>query len=302
MDFTLHTLGCGSAKPSVRHNPSCTVLDIRGTLYMIDCGEGAQQMFQRQRLKFTRLRHIFLTHLHGDHWLGLPGLLSTLSLTKCTGTVTVHTFKEGIEVIKPLMDLMGRDMSYNLEFHEIAYTDTEVFSNDYLTIDSLALCHKIPSVGYLFKEKARPRHINSAMTDYHKVPYSAMQSLRDGMDYVKPDGTVLPNAMLTTPPTPSVSYAHISDTAYIPDLAARIGSVDLLLHESTYLQSDEKDAQLRGHSTALQAAMVARDAGASRLLLTHFSSRYKNEDMFTLEAKEIFPNSILNREGLTIKL
>lgn len=302
MDFTLHTLGCGSAKPSGKHNPSCTVLDIRGSLYMIDCGEGAQQMFQRQRLKFTRLRHIFLTHLHGDHWLGLPGLLSTLSLTKCTGSVMVHTFQEGADMLRSIMNTINREQSYELEYDIIEPTDAMIYENDFLSIRSVELNHRVPTVGYVFEEKPRKRHIIKSMTDFHGVPYSAMERIRNGADFVRKDGTVIKNEMLTSAATPSVSYAHISDTAYMPNLAEKIGSVDLLLHESTYLEEHVADAHARFHSTAREAAMVAKECNAKKLLLSHFSSRYKDEEAFVREGSEVFNNCILNREGLTLKL
>lgn len=302
MDFTHHTLGCGSAKPSGRHNPSCTVLDIRGTLYMIDCGEGTQQMFQRQKLKFNRLRHIFLTHLHGDHWLGLPGLLCTLNLTQCEGKITLHTFREGIELISRMMAMLCPEPKYDLEYAEIKVQEEVIYDNNHLSIRTLPLQHRVPTVGYLIEEKPRLRHIRRDMTDFHAVPYSAMESLREGKDFVKPDGTVIPNRMLTSAPTPSVSYAHISDTAYTPALAQKIGSVDLLLHESTYLEKDKADARMRGHSTAREAACTAYEAGAKRLLLTHFSSRYKDDSLFEAEARDVFKDSVAAKEGMKISL
>lgn len=302
MDFTLHTLGCGSAKPSAVHQPSCTVLDIRGTLYMIDCGEGSQQMFQRRRLKFNRLRHIFLTHLHGDHWLGLPGLLCTLSLTQCTGKITIHTFKEGIEMLKSIMGMIGKEPPYDLEFNEITTDDKEILNNNYLRVSTVKLSHRVAAVGFIFEEKPRPRHILREMTDYHNVPFTYMERLRNGEDFLKGDGTIIPNSHLTTEPTPSVRYAHISDTCYLPELASKIGPADLLLHESTYLDENKAEAHQRGHSTATEAARMALASGAKRLLLTHFSSRYRDDSLFAKEARKIFANSDINYEGLVIKL
>lgn len=301
-NFKLFTLGCGSAKPSAKHNPSCTVLDIRGTLYMIDCGEGAQQMFQRMRLKFTRLNHIFITHLHGDHCLGLPGLLCSLSLVKCNGTVTVHTFPEGVCLFKEIMNFMGRDLTYDLRFEEIAPTDALLLDTPAISVKSVKLEHRVPAVGYVFEEKPKQRHIIREMIDFHKIPFSKINDIKSGADYVNPEGRVIPNAMLTTPADPSFKYAHISDTMYMPQLAEKIHGADLLLHESTYLEGDGNDAVKRGHSTARQAAMVARAADAKKLILTHFSSRYRDESVYLNEAREVFQNSILNREGLVLEL
>ena len=301
-DFVIHTLGCGSAKPSLRHQPSCTVVEHRGSLYMIDCGEGAQLAFMKQRLSFTKLRHIFITHLHGDHVLGLPGLLSTLALTGNGGELTIHTFQEGAGQIKSMIDYFCRDTPFEIKYDIIKPEEKIILDTKSLTVRTLPLEHRIPTVGYVFEEKPKPRHINPAMTDFHQVPVAMMKRIKEGEDFMKPDGTVVPNKMLTTDADPSYSYAHISDTAYMPQLAGKIGPVDLLFHETTYLNDREADAIERGHSTARQAAMVARDAGAKCLLTGHYSSRYTDDTLFLKEAQEVFPNVILNTEGLRIDI
>lgn len=300
--FTLHTLGCGSAKPTPRHNPSCTVLDIRERLFMIDCGEGAQKEMQRQRLRMNRLNHIFLTHLHGDHCLGLPGLLGTLGLMGCEGEVSVHTFGHGIKILKRITDFFCGNLPYTLRFNEIDCTEAIVLETDALTIRTIPLEHRVPTVGYIFEEKPKPRHLIKEMLDFHQVPLSQRQFIKSGADFIKEDGTVIPNSMLTRDADPSLSYAHISDTSYMPGLADKIRGVDLLFHETTYLDENRAEAALRGHSTAKEAAMVARDAGAKALLTGHYSSRYKDEDLFRKEAEQIFGNVILNREGTEIRI
>lgn len=300
--FTLHTLGCGSAKPSVRHNPACTVLDIRSNLFMFDCGEGAQQAFQRQRLKFTRLNHIFLTHLHGDHCLGLIGLLSSMSLMHRGGTVNVYTFSQGIDIFRRMLRFFGGDMTYDVNFVEIKPEATEIYSDNAISIRTIPLNHRVPTVGYVVEEKPKLRHIDRAAVDWFKVPVSAMKSIKEGNPFVTPDGRTIPADRLTTPPSPSVSYAHISDTAPFEGLASAIGPVDLLMHETTYLSENKADATQRGHSTSIDAATTARDAGAKRLLTGHYSSRIHNENQILEEARTIFPNTILNREGLVLPL
>lgn len=301
-DFTVHTLGCGSAKPSLRHQPSCTVVEHRGSLYMIDCGEGAQLAFMKQRLSFSKLRHIFLTHLHGDHVLGLPGLVSTLALTGNGGELTIHTFEEGARQLKQMIDYFCRDTPFKLNFNIIKPEEKVILDTKSLTVRSIPLNHRVPTVGYVFEEKPKQRHINPEMTNYHQVPVVMMKRIKAGEDYVKPDGTVIPNSWLTTDADPSLSYAHISDTAYMPEIAEKIGPVDLLFHETTYLNDREADAIERRHSTARQAAMVARDAKAKRLLTGHYSSRYNDDSLFLKEAREVFPDVILNTEGLRINL
>lgn len=300
--FIVHTLGCGSAKPSLRHNPSCTVVEHRGTLYMVDCGEGAQQAFMRQHLSFSRLRHLFITHLHGDHVFGIPGLIGSLALGGIGGELTIHTFQEGMIQLKQIFDYFCRERPFKINFNVIKPEEAIILETKSLTVRTIPLDHRIPAVGFVFEEKPKERHINPEMTEFHRVPVSMMKSIKAGDDFIKPDGTVIPNSWLTTDPTPSLSYAHISDTAYMPDIAKKIGPVDLLFHETTYLDNLKEQAFERGHSTAKQAAMVARDAGAKRLLTGHYSSRYTDETPFLEEASEIFPNVILNKEGISISL
>lgn len=300
--FDVHVLGCGSAKPSLCHNPSSTVVDFRENLFMIDCGEGAQKEFQRQRLKFSRLNHIFLTHLHGDHVFGLPGLIGTMALSGLEGDITIHTFEDGRKILSEIFDYFNRGLPIKVNFNVIKPEEATVFENDALLVRSIPLDHKIPAVGYVFEEKPRLRHINRGMCDFHEVPLWAYNSIKAGNDFVKPDGTVISNALLTKDPAAARSYAHISDTAYMPGLAAKIKGVDLLFHEATYLDDNLDKARERGHSTAKQAARVASDAGARRLLIGHYSSRYKNDSLFLDEARTVFNHTILANEGLVLEV
>ena len=301
-DFLVHILGCGSAKPSLKHQPSSTVVEHRGSLYMVDCGEGAQLSFMKQRLSFSRLRHLFITHMHGDHVFGIPGLIGTLALSGNGGDLTIHTFEEGRKELKQILDYFCKDRPFDVKFNVIKPEEAVILETKSLTVRTVPLDHRLPTVGYIFEEKPKERHVIPEMTKFHDVPVAWMKRIKAGEDYIKPDGTVIPNKMLTRDADPSLSYAHISDTAYLPDLAKKIGPVDLLFHETTYLDDREADAKERGHSTARQAAMVARDAGAKRLLTGHYSSRYPSDNQFLVEAREVFPNVILGNEGLTIPL
>lgn len=304
-NFTIHTLGCGSAKPTPAHQPSSTVVDHRGRLFMVDCGEGAQRSFQFHRLKPSRLGHIFLTHLHGDHVFGLPGLIGSMGLQQEGGTLTIHTFKEGKDIISKILEYFSRDLPFEVVYNVLDPKREETAYEDHsLKVRTIPLEHRVDAVGFVFEEKEGLRHINREMTDFHGVPVYLLNRIRAGEDFVKPDGRVVANALLTTPPTPVRSYAHISDTGYMPGLAGKIGPVDLLLHETTYLESHAADAARRGHSTARQAAMVARDAGAAALLTTHYSSRYyRDESGFVKEAAEIFDGPVyLNHERLVLEV
>ncbi len=270
---------------------------------MIDCGEGAQLAMMRKRLKFQRLRHIFLTHLHGDHVLGLPGLVSTLDLHGTGGELTIHTTSEGEKILSPILKAFAGFTDFKINFNILSPSGGETaFENHSLKIRTVRLNHRVPTLGYIFEEKPRLRHLRRDMCDFHGVPMSQFNKIKAGHDFIKPDATVIPNDRLTSPPSPSLSYAHISDTAYTPRLAEEIGPVTLLFHETTYLDADLPLAAPRGHSTARQAAEIAKASGAKWLLTGHYSSRYSDDGLFRKEAEEIFPNVILNNEGLTTDL
>lgn len=300
--FSLNVLGCGSAKPTPEHMPSCSVLNVRDSLYMIDCGEGAQLGLRRKGLKLNRLNHIFLTHLHGDHVFGLPGLLGTMGLMGREGHITIHTFESGIRILKEIIGYFCSDMPYEIRFNAIKAERAVIYEDVRLRIRTIPLKHRVPCVGYVFEEQPKPRHLDMAAVNFHGVPRSMYSAIKSGESFQKENGLIIPATALTKPPTPSYSYAHIGDTSYIPAIADEIGPVDLLYHESTYLTQHEADAKKRGHSTARQAAMMARDCGAKQLLLGHYSSRYKDDCLFAAEAREVFPNVIAAREGLTVNV
>lgn len=271
---------------------------------MVDCGEGAQRAFQRHKLKTSRLSDIFLTHLHGDHVFGLPGLIGTMGLQQEGGKIRIHTFEDGRKILSEIFDYFSRDLPFEVEFNVLNPKKEQIAYEDHaLSVRTIPLNHRVPAVGYVFEEKEGLRHINREMTDFHGVPLAMLNSIRAGADFIRVDGKVIANELLTTSPTPPRSYAHISDTAYMPEIASKIGPVDLLFHETTYLDEHLADAAKRGHSTARQAAMVARDAGAKRLLTGHYSSRYKDETPFKTQAEEEFKGEvILNDESLVLEI
>ena len=300
--FEVNILGCGSATCSTRHMPSSQALNIRDSLYMIDCGEGAQLQLRRMGLGFSRLNHIFISHLHGDHIFGLPGLLSTMALLHREGTVTIHIFREGAEMVREMLDFFCRDMPYEVRFNIIGHTNDVIFENDIITVRTVPLFHRVMAVGFLFREKPKPRHINAPMTAFHEVPWHAMRSLREGADFVKPDGTVVPNAALTTDADPSVSYAYCSDTMRDDRVAQAVHGVDWLYHEATYHTNEIEKAHSRGHSTAAEAAEIALKAGARNLIIGHFSSQYSDDNLLLADARRIFPSTHLACEGKRFEL
>lgn len=301
-NFELNILGCGSATCTMRHMPSCQVLDIRDQLYMIDCGEGAQLQMRRMKLKFSRLNHIFISHLHGDHVFGLPGLISTMALLEKGGTLTVHIFKDGADQFGRLLDYFCREMPFEVKFNIIERKEGLIYENNAIEVHTFPLFHRVPAVGFKFVEKPKLRHINPEMTRYHEVPNYFMNSLRTGEDYVKPDGTVISNAMLTTPAEPSVSYAYCSDTMRNDRVAESVKGVDWLYHEATYDGSLAAKAKARGHSTSTDAAEIARLAGAKNLIIGHFSKQYTDDRVLLDDALRTFPNVMLANEGLKIDL
>lgn len=302
-EFTVHYLGCGSATPSMRHNPSCQVIDYRNSLMMVDCGEGAQLSMRRYRLSMARLRHVFISHLHGDHLLGLPGLLSTLSLQDKGGDIHVHIFEQGEELLRHCLQVTSGDATYQIIFDRL-YGDQPhiVLDSKALTVTSFPLHHRVPCVGFRFDEKPKQRHLRGDIAKFYGIPVADIPAIKDGADWTRPDGVIIPNAHLTTDPTPSRSYAYCSDTVFHPDTIEAVRGVDVLYHESTYGDDKEDRATLHGHSTARQAAIVAREAGVRRLVLGHYSKSYHNEKILLEQAREIFPDTIAAHEGLALDL
>lgn len=282
--------------------PSCQVLNVRDNLLMIDCGEGAQLEMRRMRLKFSRLTHIFISHLHGDHVFGLPGLLSTLALQGKTGSLTIHIFKDGADYVQRTIDFFCRERPYDLRFNIIGTQPALIYDDDSITVNTIALKHRVPCVGFLVAEKPKLRHIDPEAVAAHGVPQHFMHSLRQGLDYIAPDGTVVPNAELTSAADRAISYAYCSDTMYSPRVIEAVKGADWLYHESTYGDECAVQARKRFHSTAREAAMVAQEAGVRRLVLGHFSNRYTDDTVLLDQAREVFPNTILAHEGLTLDL
>lgn len=301
--FEVNILGCGSALPTTRHFSSSQVVNIREKLFMVDCGEGAQLQLRRSKLKFTRLNHIFISHLHGDHCFGLLGLISTFGLLGRTATLHIYAHPELERLLTPHLEFFCKGMTYDVEFHSIDPSKAEVIYEDRsVTISTIPLKHRIPSCGFLFQEKKTPNHIIREMVDFYKVPVFELNRIKNGEDYVTPDGTVVPNHRLTTPSDPPRSYAYCSDTAYQKNIIPQIKGVDLLFHEGTFAQCDAARAKETYHTTAAQAAEIALEAEAKQLVIGHFSARYEDESILLKEAQAVFPNTLLAKENLRITL
>ena len=300
-EFNINILGCGSALPTTRHLATSQIVDLRDNLYMIDCGEGTQVQMRRMRVRFGRLAHIFISHLHGDHCFGLPGLISTLGMLGRTGELVVHGPKEVETYLRPVMDLFCRGMEFEVRFNPVdTRSHSLVMEDRSLSVYSIPLKHRIPTCGYLFAEKPKEAHIIREMTDFYQVPVRCMKDIKQGQDYVTPEGEVIPNSRLTRPAAPPKRYAFCSDTAYNRSIIPIIEGADLLYHEATFAECDLARAKETFHSTARQAAEIARDAHVKRLVIGHYSARYEDLSELHREAEAVFPGTILGNEGTVI--
>ena len=295
--FKVHILGCGSALPTLRHFPTTQVVECRGKLFMVDCGEGAQLQMRRAGLSFTKIGHIFISHLHGDHCLGLTGLLSTFGLLGRTATIHVYADQALGAILDQQLSFYCRDLGYDVVFHAIDTTCHEVIYEDRsISVETLPLQHRMPCCGFIFREKAPLPHIRRDMIDMYSIPVSQIQNIKMGADWTLDDGTVVENSRLVTPADPQRAYVYASDTRYIPTLHQQLQGVTTLYHEATYAEDNLAMAEKYFHSTARQAAMVARDAGVGQLLLGHYSSRYDDENVLLREARTVFKNARLVKE------
>ena len=300
-EFNINILGCGSALPTTRHLATSQIVDLRDKLYMIDCGEGTQVQMRRMRVRFGRLAHIFISHLHGDHCFGLPGLISTLGMLGRTDELVVHGPKEVETYLRPVMDLFCRGMEFEVRFNPVdTRSHSLVMEDRSLSVYSIPLKHRIPTCGYLFAEKPKEAHIIREMTDFYQVPVRCMKDIKQGQDYVTPEGEVVPNSRLTRPAAPPKRYAFCSDTAYNRSIIPIIEGADLLYHEATFAECDLARAKETFHSTARQAAEIARDAHVKRLVIGHYSARYEDLSELHREAEAVFPGTILGNEGTVI--
>lgn len=300
-EFNINILGCGSALPTTRHLATSQIVDLRDKLYMIDCGEGTQVQMRRMRVRFGRLAHIFISHLHGDHCFGLPGLISTLGMLGRTGELVVHGPKEVETYLRPVMDLFCRGMEFEVRFNPVdTRSHSLVMEDRSLSVYSIPLKHRIPTCGYLIAEKPKEAHIIREMTDFYQVPVRCMKDIKQGQDYVTPEGEVVPNSRLTRPAAPPKRYAFCSDTAYNRSIIPIIEGADLLYHEATFAECDLARAKETFHSTARQAAEIARDAHVKRLVIGHYSARYEDLSELHREAEAVFPGTILGNEGTVI--
>lgn len=299
----LTILGSSSALPTSERNPSAHVLNAHERYFLIDCGEGTQLKLRQNRIRFSRINHIFISHLHGDHIFGLYGLLSTFSLMGRINPIHLYAPENYDMILRS--HLSDFDIHLNFEINFIALkgkNPQKILDDKFITVTSFPLEHRIPSFGFLFTEKEAERKIvKDAITKY-EIPVGKLHGIKKGDDFIKDDGTVIKNDEITIKPPPPVSYAYCSDTRYFSRLSSFIKDVSLLYHEATFDQSKSDLAAVTGHSTTLNAATVASEANAGALIIGHFSARYKDIDALVKEALTVFPATCAAVDGKTYEV
>lgn len=301
--FTLRILGCGSAKPTRRHRPACQIVDIHGHLCMIDCGEGSQLQMCRYGISTSRLRHIFISHLHGDHCFGLMGLLCTMSLEKRLAPIDIYGPQGLADYFKPQLAFYAGALTFPINLHVVSTTEPqEVVVEKGYRVTSFPLRHRVDCVGYRIDEAQPLPHILPDMIKCFEVPHYAIRAIKEGADWTTPDGRIIPHERFVRPARQPRAYAYCSDTASKPDNAPLLQNLTLLYHEATYAEEHAGHAHEVGHSTAREAAEIATLCKPKQLLIGHFSSRYNDEDQLLKEAVAVFPETILAHEGMTIEL
>ncbi|WP_116769810.1 ribonuclease Z [Maribacter litoralis] len=296
----LTVLGCYAATPRTLTNPTSQVLEINNHVILIDCGEGTQVELRRHKIKFSRINHIFISHLHGDHFFGLPGFISTMRLLGRDKELHVYGPKGIKEAITLLLKLGDSWTNYPLLFHELTSKETElIFEDDKISVSTIPLDHRVYTNGYLFKEKLGKRKLNVAAVEKYGIDKAYYNNIKNGRDITLDNGSIVSNKELTYDPPKPKSYAFCSDTIYDESLADKVKEVDVLYHESTFLDSEAHLAAKTKHATAKQAAQVAKDANVKTLVLGHYSTRYKSIELFKEEASTVFPNVLLADDGKT---
>jgi ribonuclease Z len=294
----LTILGCYAATPRTITNPTSQILEIKNRFFLIDCAEGTQVQLRKNKIRFSKINHIFISHLHGDHFFGLIGLVSTFTLLNRATDLHIYGPKGIQEIIKLQLRLSNSWTNYGLFFHELESKESEViFEDEKVLVKTIPLKHRVYTNGFLFQEKAAPRKLNLDAVQNYGIDTCYYQKIKNGKDITLDDGRVIENNKLTFDPIPAKNYAFCSDTAYNEAIIPIIENIDVLYHESTFLQSEENLAKKTLHSTAKEAATIALKSNAKQLILGHYSTRYENIDLFKEEAATIFPEVLLADDG-----
>lgn len=300
----LTILGYNSAIPTVNSAPTAQFLEMEERHFLIDCGEGTQVQLRKAKAKFSRINHIFISHLHGDHCFGLPGLVASFRLLGRETDLHIYGPKGIKKMMETIFEITETQRGFEVVYHELESKESEkIYEDKRVEVFTIPLNHRVYCNGYLFREKPKERHLNmEEISKYPEIETCDYQNLKNGKDFILSDGYILKNEILTKEPSKSVSYAFCSDTRYSEKIISVIKDVDVLYHEATFLHDLKKMAEYTGHSTALEAATIARKANVGKLILGHFSNRYSDLSVFTDEARTVFPNTFLPKQLEILKI
>ncbi len=298
MSLKLTILGCYSAVPTVKKQQTAQLLNVNERFFLIDCGENTQVQLRKYELSFQRIHHVFISHLHGDHYYGLIGLITSMHLLGRKKELHVYAHVPLKDIIKSQLSASKTDLNFPLFFHVIPDDDQVIlYEDEDIEVTNVILDHSISCSGFLFREKKYQRKIIKEKIEEHKVPYDRILDLRNGSDFINKDGEIIDNNILTNSNAKARTYAYCSDTRFCLDIIPKIKNVDVLYHEATYSHDLKEKAFERGHSTAKDAATIAKEANVNRLIIGHYSKRYQDLNILLSESREIFSNTFLAHEG-----
>ncbi len=303
MSFNVTILGSSSALPTSKRNLTAHLVNHDERFFLIDCGEGTQIQLRRYKKKIARINHIFISHLHGDHVFGLFGLISTLSMLGRKNALNIYANPKLEEILKSHFNFFQDDIQYPIIYHSFGNKKPQLlYEDEKLEISTIPLKHRIPCVGFIFREKTKPLNVIKEYISFYNLGIKDIINIKNGQDYITEEGKIIPNKKLTSPPTPPKIYAFCTDTKYSESIIPFIENADLLFHETTFLEKDEKLAKKTYHSTTKQAAKIAQLAKVKKLIIGHFSSRYKDDSQFLKETSTIFENTIMAEDGIEIEI
>jgi ribonuclease Z len=304
VSFSVTILGSSSAVPTSERFPSAHLVQAGERFFLIDCGEGTQIQLRRFKIRFGKINHILISHTHGDHVFGLFGLISTLSLLNRTTDLHIYAHPKLKEILDGHLKFFhDAGLPFNIIYHFLNSKKASViYEDDQISVTAVSLKHRIASKGFIFREKPKPLNVRKEMIGYHQISLKDILKIKNGEDFISKEGKLIPNAQLTRPPFKPRAYAYCSDTAYSEKLIPHLQEIDLLYHEATYGNELAHRAKETAHSTAKQAAEIARKAGVQKLIIGHFSARYKNIEPLLEEAREIFPDTMPANDGMVFEI
>lgn len=301
MDFKLTILGTGSAVPANGRFSAAQMLETHNKGFLIDCADGTQHQIVKYRVKTSRLSHIFISHLHGDHCFGIIPLISTLGMASHTNDIYIHSHPDLKRFLQPMLDYFCNDLPFKIIFESFdPLVQSVIYEDRSLTVSTIPLVHSMPTAGFLFKEKQGEPHLNKEMLEFYNVPLSQYGDIKQGADFVDTEGRIVKNSRLVTEPSPAKSFAYCSDTRYTERIIPIIEGVDCLYHETTYASTEITKAKQHLHSTAFEAASIAKKANVKQLVIGHYSKRYNDLTPLINEARAVFPNTTPAYDGVKI--